>query len=84
MHIVKLYNKWVYYRHMANKRPVSTFCNTRPSLFLQNYLIYKERAAWLLTSGRAFTSVELAMLHEMAEQHQTSNSNVTVTFYTIN
>lgn len=84
MHIVKLYNKWIYYRHMASKRPVSTFCNTRPSLFLQNYLIYKERASWLLASGQRFSPAENAMLREMAEQHQTSNSNVNVTFYTIN
>lgn len=69
---------------MANKRPVSVFDKTKPSVFLSNYLIYKERAAWLLSCGKTFTSVELAMLHEMAERPQTSNGNVIVTFYTIN
>lgn len=73
MNIKKLYNKWRYYKAMADKRPVSVFAKNRPSLFLSNYLIHKERAAWLLTSGKSFTALELNMLYEMAERPQSLN-----------
>ena len=65
MSVQKLYNKFCYYKAMAEKRPVSVFCNARPSIFLQNYLIYKERAAYLLESCKGLTENEKAMLHEI-------------------
>ncbi len=72
--VTKLYNKFVYYKQRAEKRPYACFTNKlKPSTFMSNYLIYKERAAWLLTSGQAFTALELAQLHEMAERPQTLN-----------
>ena len=86
--VQKLYHKFCYYKQRAEKRPYACFTNKlKPSTFMSNYLIYKERAAWLLTSGRSFTTLELAMLHEMTERPQTLNrepineSSVKVQFF---